>query len=160
MISNLLLVLTGSVGSICLFRPSGRVSKHYVITWFVPSSAADWFFDIFCFLPIGCSNSALNADWSIFLKRYLQKFLDLLENFKKFISVFSSFKLRIWTEPSAIMVLLTEENFPVTFGFLRRIGLELWDDGGRRILPDFSDLFENHFEKSQEMHDYVVSFVF
>ena len=58
------------------------------------------------------------------------------------------------------MVLLTEENFPVTFEFLRRLGLELWDDGGRRILPDFSDLFENHFEKSQEMHDYVVSSVY
>ena len=55
------------------------------------------------------------------------------------------------------MVLLTEDNFPVTFSFLRKVGLELWDDKQRRILPDFVDLFEGHFEKSEEMHDYVVS---
>ena len=56
------------------------------------------------------------------------------------------------------MVLLTEDNFPVTFGFLRKLGLELYDDNGRRMLPDFVDLFEGHFEKSEEMHDYVVSY--
>jgi len=56
------------------------------------------------------------------------------------------------------MVLLTEDNFPVTFGFLRKLGLELYDDNGRRMLPDFVDLFEGHFEKSVEMHDYVVSY--
>ena len=59
------------------------------------------------------------------------------------------------------MVLLTESSFPVTFGFLRRIGLELWDENQRRVLPDFVELFESHFERSEEMHDYVVSvFVF
>ena len=54
-------------------------------------------------------------------------------------------------------MLLTEDNFPVTFEFLRKIGLEEFDADGRRILPDFVDLFENHFENSEEMHDYVVS---
>ena len=55
------------------------------------------------------------------------------------------------------MVLLTEDSFPVTFRFLRRIGLELWDENQRRVLPDFVELFESHFERSEEMHDYVVS---
>ena len=55
------------------------------------------------------------------------------------------------------MTLLTEENYPVTFGFLRRIGLELFDENQRRVLPDFVELFEAHFELSEEMHDYVVS---
>ena len=58
------------------------------------------------------------------------------------------------------MTLLTEENYPVTFGFLRRIGLELWDENQRRVLPDFVELFEAHFELSEEMHDYVVSILF
>ena len=57
-------------------------------------------------------------------------------------------------------MLLTEENFPVTFKFLRRIGLERFDADGKRVMPDFVELFEEHFEKTEQMHDYVVSLQF
>ena len=45
------------------------------------------------------------------------------------------------------MVLLTEDSFPVTFRFLRRIGLELWDENQRRVLPDFVELFESYYDE-------------
>ena len=131
--------------------------SHCAITWFVPAFAADWFALFFALLWLAAGFGILKADWLISLQALLSKLSRFFSSVSDFSFFLQFFRVKFWTEPT--MVLLTEDNFPITFSFLRKIGLELWMISSAVCCQDFVDLFEGHFEKSEEMHDYVVSFL-
>ena len=56
------------------------------------------------------------------------------------------------------MVLFTQESFPRTVEFLARHGLEIRDEDGRRQIPDFVEIFEKIFEKTEDSHTHMVRF--
>ena len=119
--------------------------SHCAITWFVPAFAADWFALFFALLWLAAGFGILKADWLISLQALLSKLSRLFSSVSDFSFFLQFFRVKFWTEPT--MVLLTEDNFPITFSFLRKIGLELWDDQQRRVLPGFCWPFRGSFRK-------------